>query len=195
MEALAKKLQRPMPELSRLFAYYYARKIDGTPAAEDAGATMRSAMKAIATFGVPPEIAWPYNVDAFAKAPSYTAIRAARANRVIRYYRCANLDVVRRVLADGFTVVGGISVPANMLGDACAATGKVQMPDPTEGFEGGHAIHFVGYKLDSQAPGGGWVKFQNSWGTGWGDAGYGYLPYQFFTLRLAWDCWTIRQES
>lgn len=40
---------------------------------------------------------------------------------------------------------------------------------------GGHAVHLVRMIPDSAAPGGGWLVFKNSWGCGWGDAGYGYM--------------------
>jgi C1A family cysteine protease len=40
------------------------------------------------------------------------------------------------------------------------------------------------------------VTFRDSWGTAWGDGGYGYLPYAFFTSpSLTWDFWTMRRFS
>jgi hypothetical protein len=33
------------------------------------------------------------------------------------------------------------------------------------------------------------ITFMNSWGTGWGDRGYGYLPYEYFTTFLQ-EAWT-----
>jgi C1A family cysteine protease len=32
---------------------------------------------------------------------------------------------------------------------------------------------------------------RNSWGTGWGDAGYGWLPYEYVLKGLAVDWWTL----
>ena len=38
--------------------------------------------------------------------------------------------------------------------------------------------------------------FRNSWGRGWGDHGYGYLPYEFVaSAALTWDFWTVRRVS
>ena len=35
----------------------------------------------------------------------------------------------------------------------------------------------------------------NSWGTGWGDGGYGWLPYDYIKNGLAVDWWSlIKQE-
>jgi len=32
---------------------------------------------------------------------------------------------------------------------------------------------------------------RNSWGTTWGDAGYGYLPYKYALQGLASDFWVL----
>jgi C1A family cysteine protease len=32
---------------------------------------------------------------------------------------------------------------------------------------------------------------RNSWGTGWGEAGYGWLPYQYVLSGLAEDWWSL----
>ena len=39
---------------------------------------------------------------------------------------------------------------------------------------GGHAITLVGYNTKTQ-----YFMFQNSWGTSWGQGGYGFLPYAY----------------
>jgi C1A family cysteine protease len=190
MEALLKKTSRPVVDFSRLFVYYYARKIDGVLPTEDSGCNIRSAMKCLAYFGVSLESLWPYDEERFSLAPSYTAIKDARRHQILKYFRCPNLITAKRSLAQGFTVVGGFSVPENMMSDECARTGIVKYPEPTEGFTGGHAIHFVGYNDQTQL-----LKFQNSWGTGWGDRGFGYLPYKFVDEGLSQDFWTIRSEE
>jgi C1A family cysteine protease len=36
---------------------------------------------------------------------------------------------------------------------------------------------------------------RNSWGTSWGDAGYGMLPYDYVTNRLAVDFWSLTNQA
>ena len=61
---------------------------------------------------------------------------------------------------------------------------------------GGHAAVAAGYDdanvIDGVA---GAIKIRNSWGTSWGQAGYGWMPCRYFTNRLATDIWSmVRSE-
>ena len=44
-------------------------------------------------------------------------------------------------------------------------------------MNGTHRVAVVGYRDDASVPGGGYWIIKNSWGTGWGDHGYGYIRY------------------
>ena len=50
-----------------------------------------------------------------------------------------------------------------------AKTGILPLPAPKEQISGGHAVVVVGYDDKLKR-----IKFVNSWGTGWGDHGFGY---------------------
>jgi len=60
---------------------------------------------------------------------------------------------------------------------------------------GGHAISTVGYD-DNLMIGAdkGALLVRNSWGTAWGDAGYGWLSYKYVTQGLTSDWWTLISE-
>ena len=87
-------------------------------------------------------------------------------------------------------MVLGFLVYDSFESDAVAKTGKVPMPAPGEKVLGGHAVFCVGYQTDSAVAGGGALIVKNSWGTGWGDGGYFYLPYAFVTPKNVSDAWT-----
>jgi C1A family cysteine protease len=62
------------------------------------------------------------------------------------------------------------------------------MPAPSERAIGGHAVMAVGYEDANQ-----WFVVRNSWGSGWGLAGYFTLPYSYLIQSgLSSDFWTIR---
>ncbi|CAE7569754.1 unnamed protein product [Symbiodinium pilosum] len=61
------------------------------------------------------------------------------------------------------------------------------MPQPTDQQLGGHAVCAVGYDDFKQC-----FIVRNSWGEGWGDKGYFYMPYEYMCHpALASDFWAI----
>jgi len=68
---------------------------------------------------------------------------------------------------------------------------------------GGHAVVAVGYddnmKIKNTNPGDvettGAFLIRNSWGTRWGDGGYGWLPYDYVLRRLAVDWWSLLKNE
>ena len=93
----------------------------------------------------------------------------------------------------GFTCYSSLS--------SASSTGKIPYPASTDSVVGGHAVMTVGYddNMIIKHPDGtttkGALRIRNSWGTGWGEPGYGWLPYQYLLKQLAVDWWTlIRSE-
>lgn len=191
MEFLYKKAGLPLsPAFSRLFVYYQTRvAIEQLSAADDSGVPLRAVMKALRTFGACLEPTWPYDMERFASAPGAEALMEGFRHRILQYTSVEGLGGVKACLAEGFPVVGGFSVPQNAMSEECLRTGVIRFPGK-ETILGGHAVMFVGFD-DVRAH----LTFHNSWGTEWGDRGYGYLPYQFVQEGLVEDLWTIRQEQ
>jgi Papain family cysteine protease len=61
-------------------------------------------------------------------------------------------------------------------------------------LEDGHSVPLVGYRKDTAFPGGGYFVFRNSWGAGWGDNGYGYMPFDY-VLKYANDLVAYRTKN
>lgn len=191
VEFLLKKMKQGERELSRLFLYYATRVwVAGDDPTSDNGAMIRDVMKAMASYGTCTEEIWPYDLTKFSNVPSPMARAEAKNRQILHYYRCQNLRAIKGCLAEGYPVVGGFSVPESIEGDITLKTGFVLYPLPKENFIGGHAVLIVGYDDRKKL-----LTFQNSWGTEWGDKGFGYLPYAYVDNWLANDFWTIRRTE
>ena len=173
---------------SRLFIYYNERAMEGT-VESDSGAQIRDGMKTAAHDGAPPEDLWPYNIAQFREKPPQPAYTEALKHQVLVYRRIVrDLTQMKGCLASGFPFVFGFSVYQSFETPDVARTGYAPMPARGEQLIGGHAVLAVGYD-DSRTR----FVVRNSWGTGWGNAGYFTLPYAYLTQRnLASDFWTVR---
>ena len=171
---------------SRLFIYYNERVLEND-ILQDAGASLTDGIKTLEKYGVCPETMWPYDITKFAVKPTdscytealnYTAITVANIQQ--------NEQVMKSCLASGFPFVVGINIYTSFESDNVSMNGIVPMPNiQTEVCLGGHAIVCVGYN-ETQ-----WIM-RNSWGIGWGDKGYFYLPYQYLLdSTLSSDLWDI----
>lgn len=172
--------------MSRLFLYYGARALEGSTDS-DSGCMIRDAMKVAYNQGAPVETSFPYDVTKFAEAPPHRTYLSARNHKITGYRAVQPQDIysIKKALADGLTVVIGISVYESFYqGDS---TGVIPLPSTHEQLLGGHAILLVGYDDSTNT-----FKFRNSWGAGWGHTGYGYLPYSYVTNPdLGNDYWVV----
>lgn len=84
-----------------------------------------------------------------------------------------------------------------------SASGKIPYPTSGEKIAGGHAVFAVGYddgmKITNSNPKGkettGALLIWNSWGTNWGNSGYGWLPYEYVLKGLATDWWSLLKNE
>jgi C1A family cysteine protease len=194
-------------DASRLFLYKTTRNLMRLTG--DTGADMRTTMKALVLFGAPPEEFWPYRIQAFDAEPSAFCYAFAQSYQAIQYYRldppgateAAVLATVKSSLDAGLPSMFGFPVYASI--DQAAATGRIPWPATGERVVGGHALVAVGYDdgitIANGAPGGpatkGALLIRNSWGTAWGERGYGWLPYEYVLKRQAVDWWSLSKSE
>lgn len=184
-----KSQKLPFVDPSRLFIYYNERVMEGT-VNQDAGAMIRDGIKSIATLGVCDETLWPYDITKFKKKPLAKCYTAARKHKAISYSRIPQTEAaLKTVLSSDTCVVFGFSVYESFESAEVARTGKMPMPGKNEKLLGGHAVTMVGYTKD-------YYIVRNSWGTGWGDKGYFYMPKDYpINNDLADDFWAIKTVS
>jgi len=207
-------------EASRLFLYKVTRNLMKMKG--DTGGFLRTTMGAMVLFGVPPEEYWPYtdSQDGFDREPPAFCYAFAQNYQAIKYYRhdppgSKAADVLERVkagLAAGHPAMFGFTVYSSI--EQAGKTGRIPFPGPRERIEGGHAIVAVGYddkmKIENKGVAGaqgaskaaavgpettGAFLIRNSWGAGWGENGYGWLPYEYVMRGLAEDFWSVLKKE
>lgn len=180
-------------DASRLFLYKVTRNLAGVTG--DTGAYLRTTMKAMATFGIAPEANVPYDIARFDDEPSAFAYAYAQGFKSVTYFRLdqpgmspqAIVDKIKSFIAAGYPSMFGFTVYG--YGNP---RGEFAMPSPADKALGGHAVVAMGYD-DSRQIGAckGAFRIRNSWGTSWGEGGYGWLPYEYVLKGLAVDFWSL----
>ncbi|HBS05907.1 MAG TPA: hypothetical protein DEA96_13140 [Leptospiraceae bacterium] len=157
-------------------AYVY-NQING---GRDDGSVIDDAMQLAVQQGIAPWAAMPYTPSDFRRQPNSGARQQASNYKARSFKRIPghNLDAVKAELANGNPVVFGIAVD-----DAFYSLRSGQVYDRKAGQNyGGHAMTLVGYDDSKRSPNGdvGAFKLINSWGTSWGERGYGWISYSMW---------------
>lgn len=177
-------------DISRLFIYYYERLILGT-VNYDSGAYIRDGIKATNHYGASLESLWPHDISKFRQEPLIEAKNDGLRRKVTRYERVTNLNGFIDALSNGFPVIMGFNVYSSFMASGVATTGVMPFPNTRrERLLGGHAVLIVGYNKARKI-----LIARNSWGTGWGDKGYFYMPFSMITPTLSDDYWIIRSVN
>ncbi|MDY6857192.1 MAG: C1 family peptidase [Thermodesulfobacteriota bacterium] len=191
---------------SRLFVYKATRNL--MQVTGDTGAWLRNTMGALRLCGVPDEKYWSYtdSTPQFDDEPSGFVYAVADNYEALKYF-ChdpsgANipgrrvLNSVKKYLAAKIPSMFGFwGFPSFSY---CDVKGGIPYPCPGEQAQWGHAIVAVGYddtkkikntKCNKTTTGA--LLIRNSWGSTWGDQGYGWLPYDYVESKLAIDFWSL----
>ena len=184
------RLLRP----SWLFLHQNARRwVEGS-----GGLDLRVTFKAMQHCGVPPERFWPYQterVDALPDAFLYSFQDPYRGLHYLRLdeRKASGGEVLGRVkafAAAGFPCCFGCSIPNSLTLD-----GQIPYRPTFDSPLGGQALIVAGYDDRWLRGSRGALLVRSSWGSAWGEHGYGWLPYAFVEERLAVDFFTLVHPS
>jgi hypothetical protein len=175
---------------SPLFAHIMSQRISG----RNNPTGLRYTLKAILRFGLPREEYFPLNEELLHEEPPAFLFSYPAWTNPPLYLRLDRVgakgsdivQTVRQFLAAGFVCVCGFPVPNTIhLGP------DIPFSPEFDKIVGGQAVLIVGYDDYYVGVSRGAFLIRNSWGTEWGDFGYGWLPYQFVRRHLAVDIWTL----
>jgi len=193
-------------DASRLFLYKATRNLLRWTG--DTGAFLRTTMAAMVLFGVPPEDYWRYVIADFDKEPSSFCYAFAQNYQTIQYFRLDPpatpkdllLKRIKFFLATGLPSMFGFTVFSSIR--QAGNDGKIPYPCRGERILGGHAVAAVGFNDEIKTKNTtcgvkttGALLIRNSWGTAWGDEGYGWLPYEYVLRGLAIDWWSLLKNE
>ncbi len=180
----------PSKGFSMNFLYWLAKEYDGIPDTE--GTFPRTVLKVMQKYGCAPEISLPYSVGRV-EIPT-TALRSAEDYKISVYARLATIQQIKQALADGNYVFVATMVTSD---NWKAQKGYLSMPKGD--LYGGHATFFYGYD-DTLKYGNhdGYFHGINSWGSGWGDKGSFYMPYDYYhsarigSIKAFLEAWVVK---
>ncbi len=196
VEYLMRRYTEESEDFSRMFLYRASRRLLGLSG--DSGAYIRTTIKALRLFGVPPEQSWPYDPALLDQEPGAYEYSYAQNYKTLHYARLdkygadakALIEDLKLVLRYNFPVAFGFPVYDNINN---MKDWVIPIPTKNEKLIGGHAVAAVGY--DRKVGENGCLIIRNSWGLGWGDLGYAYLPFEYVEKGWAMDFWTVYDDQ
>lgn len=104
----------------------------------------------------------------------------------VTYYRVSDSGEARVKMLKQAMSAGGIPVLGTATTDVFLnyQSGILRKPPASERQTGGHAFYLCGYTPD-------YVIFANSWGDDWGQAGFGYLGWDYIKWPETRDIWVV----
>ena len=154
----------------------------------DNGSYIHEALQLIVDQGVATLSSMPYSQNSCSAQPSAFAIQEAANFKALRKARVNDTADVKAALANRLPVVIGFKIYSQFYN----LFGPDSVYNTVSGSsDGGHAVTIVGY--DDRRYGGAF-RLINSWGRGWGDGGYFWLPYNMFQ-EVVYEAWVLEDQD
>jgi len=142
--------------------YVEAKRHDEWTGENYEGTSVSGGMRGLVEVGAYLESDWPY--EALSASPDKKPIQKISSFRELPTDR---IDEIVEALNNGMPVVASLSVTQDF--QNVGEDGRISIADPQD-VMGGQAVCIVGYEGATDE-----FKFANSWGTEWGDGGFGYI--------------------
>ncbi len=170
-------------KLSPRFTWMACKETDTTKARpetmiDEAGTSLKQAVDVLRKYGAVPETLLPFTINAAMYTGDENVFFATAATRKIAAYFNLerNLANWRTWIAQHGPIIVGLNVDHSW-DNATATGGKIDNFDPKT-VRGGHCVAAVGYTADGR------FIIRNSWGTGWGDKGFGYASEAYINAAF-----------
>ncbi len=186
-------------DISARFLYHQTRVAMGTYP-RDSGADPRVACQVLLDQGCCPERYAPYNASADDGPITQEMLDAAGYYGISGYQRMdgTGQQLVNSIVAcldDNRPVALAILVTNDF--EYTPSSGRTTLPHANAQILGGHLLCCYANFYDQSAAGGVWLLCQNSWGEGWGEGGWVYIPAAYAMtqtqygplLQAGWSCY------
>jgi hypothetical protein len=161
------------------------------------GTKYEDAFRVMVNQGNAPMTAMPYIPNDFQHQPSVQTRQLAENYKIDSYWQLGMSEDIfletKAYLAKGIPVIAAAKVdnyfrfrPQSNYPNPYVWTNWSGQIDPMMG----HAILIVGYDDNT-----GRFKFINSWGTNWGNLGYGYISYNMYRNGAVSQAWIIKTKN
>lgn len=168
---------------SPLYTHVRSKQLEGTyPGDPMEGVWPVTAARVGHGWGAVLEREWPYESCSESWPPREPPGLDAKA----KAFRCQHYQRVRSALECRLLLAHCIAVPAAFEITNqwfTAEGGAITMPSATDEIVGSHQVCLLGFDIQLQG-----FRFVNSWGSEWGQHGWGYLPFRYFDKYLV-DSW------
>lgn len=172
---------------SAQYVYYNARLAEGNNNL-NVGVKPLMMMEALLRYGMCLERDFPYEIDLHAESPAPQVYLRSNRNKVTEIKWLHNLVDVIECLDAQYPVIMNYQQHASQFVESVEANGLIPMPKEGDFKRDVHAVCVVGYDGKRKL-----LKFANSYGSAWGDCGYGYLPFDFaLNKEIAGHFWSFR---